>query len=116
MDILPPVILNCPASFTVNVPANNGGTDIEVAWVPPTATDDSGTTISVLISHQPGDRFLIGQTTTVLYIYGDNAGRRSECSFDVTVLPYGKYFFYNSKMDLTLLILNKKSISNIINF
>ena len=103
VDILPPVISNCPASFTVNVPANNGGIDVEVAWVPPTATDNSGTTIPVLISHQPGDSFLIGQTTTVLYIYADNAGHRSQCRFYITVLPYGKYRLFNNTIALQLI-------------
>ncbi len=90
MDVLPPVISNCPFPITVNAPAN-AGTDLPVFWVPPTVTDNSGIVIPILISHQPGDRFLVGQTTTVVYTYADNAGLTSECRFDVTVVAFGKY-------------------------
>ena len=42
-DTTPPVISNCPASFTVS--PNPGETAAMVSWVEPTATDDSGTVI-----------------------------------------------------------------------
>ncbi|XP_038069618.1 uncharacterized protein LOC119738747 isoform X6 [Patiria miniata] len=84
VDIDDPFFDNCPTSFTVTAPFN-AGADIEVTWTAPTAMDNAGPPTAILISHNPGDRFLVGQVTTVLYRYTDAAGNTGDCRFDVTV-------------------------------
>ncbi|XP_022082334.1 uncharacterized protein LOC110974776 isoform X2 [Acanthaster planci] len=79
VDNVPPVISNCPASFTVTTTSTAGG---QAFWTAPTATDVSQVTTSS--THNPGATFPVG-TTTVTYTFTDTAGNSDQCSFDVTV-------------------------------
>lgn len=81
VDTRPPDISG-PDDMTVTIPLNQGGTNVN--FVPPTATDNSGTVTLVSSSHNPGDYFQTG-TTTVTYIFRDPTGNTSPYSFDVVV-------------------------------
>ncbi|XP_022110489.1 hyalin-like [Acanthaster planci] len=85
VDVTPPVVTGCPNSITETAPFG-AGVDFPVTWIEPTANDNTGTVMLILRSRQPGDRFPIGQTTSVLYLYADNAGLQASCQFDVTVV------------------------------
>ena len=89
MDVTPPIILQCPTSFVVTAPFN-AGTDFVVTWTEPFAIDNAGNPTLILRSNQPGDSFTVGQTTTVVYAYADNAALTSTCQFNVTVIRMGK--------------------------
>jgi gliding motility-associated-like protein len=78
-DSTPPVFQNCPASISV---AADNSCGANVNWTPPTAVDNCG--VSVVSSHQPGERFDTG-TTDVVYTATDVYGNVSICRFSVTV-------------------------------
>jgi gliding motility-associated-like protein len=78
-DITPPAFQNCPPQ--ISVAADNSCGAI-VNWVPPTASDNCS--VSVVSTHQPGDRFDIG-VTEVAYTATDIYGNASICHFNVTV-------------------------------
>jgi gliding motility-associated-like protein len=78
-DTTPPTFQNCPAQ--ISVAADNSCGAI-VNWVPPTALDNCS--MSVVSTHQPGDRFDIG-ITEVVYTATDIYGNASDCRFTVTV-------------------------------
>ncbi|XP_072014222.1 hyalin-like [Amphiura filiformis] len=83
LDSIPPVIQRCPKPSTYTIPM--GTTSIDVTWVEPTATDNSGMTPTVTKSHQPGDSFPIG-ITKVSYTFTDLVGNQATCTFSVTVV------------------------------
>ncbi len=78
-DNVDPVISNCPTDITVGACSNS------VTWTAPTATDNCSVTLTS--THNSGDVFPIGATTSVTYTATDGAGNTALCSFDVTVLP-----------------------------
>jgi alpha-D-ribose 1-methylphosphonate 5-triphosphate synthase subunit PhnG len=84
VDNTPPVISNCPANRAVT--AAVGATSAAVSWVEPTATDNSGSTVSRVSNFSPGDSFNLG-STTVTYTFTDVSGNDNTCSFVVTVNP-----------------------------
>ena len=71
-----------PSSLNVN--ADFGQAAAEVTWTPPTAYDNSGTTVTLTSNYSPGDRFTIGNTT-VIYTAVDIYGNTISYSFDVVV-------------------------------
>ena len=83
-DIVDPVIANCPTDITQIVAA--GQTSATVIWTPPTATDNVTPTdqITMVATHAPGGQFPVG-TTTVTYIFMDQAGNDATCSFNIIV-------------------------------
>ncbi|MBY5970950.1 BspA family leucine-rich repeat surface protein [Ferrimonas balearica] len=82
-DTTAPVFADVPEDIAV---ATEPGQDsAEVTWTPPTATDDlDGAITPLTASHQPGDRFDLGQTT-VTYTATDSSGNAAQASFTVTV-------------------------------
>lgn len=81
METIPPVISNCPSSFSVNLPSSSCTTPVN--WTPPSATDNC-TLESFVRTHSPGDNFTLGNTI-VVYTATDSYGNSSTCSFNVTV-------------------------------
>ncbi|UJP64393.1 HYR domain-containing protein [Mongoliitalea daihaiensis] len=80
-DDVPPVIINCPASIVV--PNTIGSCSASVGWVPPTASDNSGS-VTLTSNFEPGASFPVG-TTRVIYTATDPTGNTAVCEFDVTV-------------------------------
>ncbi|XP_072013682.1 uncharacterized protein [Amphiura filiformis] len=80
-DVNPPIVQNCPEPLTYTVPS--GDIFLSVSWIPPTAFDAEGP-VDLLQTHRPGDTFVLG-TTTVQYIFTDQAGNRASCIFTVTI-------------------------------
>ncbi|XP_022109740.1 uncharacterized protein LOC110989561 isoform X3 [Acanthaster planci] len=82
-DNVPPVISNCPANMTH--PADNTSTATIVSWTPPTASDNSGDPVNLMMSAAPGSAFEIG-VTVVTYTATDGVGLISTCIFSITIL------------------------------
>jgi gliding motility-associated-like protein len=82
-DEEPPTIV-CPDNIDVNV--DLGVCGAEVTYTLPTATDNDGAVVSVVLisGSAPGEVFPVG-ITTVTYRATDSAGNFAECSFNVTV-------------------------------
>ncbi len=65
--------------------ANAAATAI-VTWMPPAATDNitPDNLINTVATHSPGATFGVG-TTTVSYIFSDQAGNDATCTFRVDI-------------------------------
>ena len=81
-DVEDPVISGMPSNINQNTDINLG--TARVSWTPPTITDNSGETVSVISTHEPGDMFNIG-TTTVIYMATDPYSNNATASFDVII-------------------------------
>ncbi|XP_071944824.1 hyalin-like [Antedon mediterranea] len=80
-----PDIINCPMDMTVNTTTGEAFT-INVTWVEPTATDNSGETSVPVADYTPGDNMFPIGDTTVQYNVSDSYGNYNErCSFVITV-------------------------------
>ncbi len=79
-DVTAPTVSGCPTDITVTAPV--GGSTI-VNWTPPTGTDVCGVTSSS--THNSGDSFMAGTTTTVTYTFTDPSGNATPCTFNVIV-------------------------------
>ena len=82
VDITPPEFTNCPDLIRRTL--TPGTTSLQVYWIEPTATDNSGIEPTVDKSHVPGDIFAIG-ITQVIYNFTDHAGNRATCTFTVEI-------------------------------
>ncbi|KAJ8041572.1 Hyalin [Holothuria leucospilota] len=82
IDTTPPDIMNCPQNQFETVEL--GVTSVIVVWVPPTATDISGTEELLSVSHTPGTSFSVG-ATVVTYEFTDSSGNIETCTFNVIV-------------------------------
>ena len=80
-DVVAPVVVNCPSDQIATYELGQQG--LEISWLEPHATDESGIANLISQSHQPGDIFSKG-TTTVNYVFGDESGNEAMCHFDVT--------------------------------
>ena len=78
VDNISPIISNCPQSASYTVPL--GTTSRIVTWTEPTATDNNGGEVNIVMSHQPGQSFPQG-TTEVTYTFTDAVGNLNTCSF-----------------------------------
>ena len=83
-DGTPPTIINCPTNLQVTAPI---GSQTEVSWTDPTATDDSGGPVTMVRTHASGSTFPPGDTT-VTYRFRDQAGNEASCAFTIS----SKYF------------------------
>ena len=85
VDTTNPVIANCPSDITQQLPA--GQTTVAVSWTEPTATDNVTpvSQITSVFTHAPNQQFALG-TTTVQYIFRDQALNEAICSFSVNVV------------------------------
>ncbi|XP_063960800.1 mucin-17-like [Lytechinus pictus] len=81
VDTTPPVFVNCPANINVNVEIGTQSTT--VTWTVPTAVDASA--VTTVSSHNPGQSFITGTTTTVVYTATDEFGNIGQCAFTITV-------------------------------
>nr|XP_058970077.1 uncharacterized protein LOC131796502 [Pocillopora verrucosa] len=80
IDVTPPSVQGCPASFTEQ-------TDTifkEVTWKEPTFTDNVGVA-SVLSNRKPNFDMGAFSTLTIIYVATDAAGNEANCKFDITV-------------------------------
>ncbi|XP_041472959.1 hyalin isoform X50 [Lytechinus variegatus] len=81
VDTTPPVFANCPENINVNVEIGTPSTT--VTWTVPTAIDASA--VTTVSSHNPGQSFITGTTTTVVYTATDEFGNIGQCAFTITV-------------------------------
>jgi len=79
-DIVPPVILNCPAPMTVSADAT---CTAKVTWTAPAFTDNCAV-VTASVSHISGSIFPLG-TTEVTYTVKDGSGNTTLCKFNVIV-------------------------------
>ncbi|XP_071824175.1 uncharacterized protein [Apostichopus japonicus] len=82
VDRVPPAISGCPGDISRTVELGLAG--IEVSWVPPTATDISGTVNLQPVARGPGSFFPVAQTP-ITYRFSDQSGNFAECTFLVIV-------------------------------
>ncbi|CAH1269015.1 NOTCH2 [Branchiostoma lanceolatum] len=91
MDATGPEFTSCPTSQILD--AGSGKISAIATWTLPTATDNSGTTPTVVRvgGSSPGSSFNDG-THTVRYRATDGAGHRTDCLFTIRVkVPYCSY-------------------------
>ncbi|XP_071943033.1 uncharacterized protein [Antedon mediterranea] len=80
-----PYIINCQLDMTVNTTSGEAFA-INVTWMEPTATDNSGKTPVPVADYTSGDNMFPIGSTTVRYNVSDSAGSFNEdCNFVVTV-------------------------------
>ncbi|XP_038068270.1 uncharacterized protein LOC119737763 isoform X5 [Patiria miniata] len=84
-DNTPPFISNCPMTAAGSLA--QGATTVTVTWTVPTATDNSGGTVSRTSTHNSGDLFTVGNTQ-VRYTFTDPSGNEARCEFVVMVSPF----------------------------
>ncbi|XP_071819452.1 uncharacterized protein [Apostichopus japonicus] len=82
-DTTPPIIQNCPANINSIVELGTPGR--LVSWTEPTAFDASGVVNIVLQSHTTNSLFPVG-STIVTYVFSDDSGLTSTCTFTVTII------------------------------
>ncbi|XP_070536967.1 hyalin-like [Ptychodera flava] len=97
VDTEPPVFTGCPNDTTVET--DQGMDSANVAWTPPSATDNSGVA-TVNTTHQPMP-FPIGNTT-VVYTATDNSGNQAECTFTITVVDLEQPVFASCPTSVTV--------------
>ena len=78
---VPPVLQNCPASLTIDLPATK--CDTAVTWTPPTATDNCAVA-SLQSTVAPGSVFSPG-IELVEYKATDISGNTAICAFEIEV-------------------------------
>ncbi|XP_038067480.1 mucin-19-like isoform X4 [Patiria miniata] len=85
VDITPPVVTVCPANIVRTVELGSGDT-VQVTWDLPTATDDSGSPVNVVLQTglAPGSSFSAG-VYEIVYRISDNSGNFVNCEFCVVV-------------------------------
>lgn len=81
VDVVPPVITNCPTDITVVT----AGTSAIVNWTAPQISDACSDAFFSHISKSPNSSFGLGDTE-VKYIGKDDAGNFANCSFIVSVV------------------------------
>ncbi len=82
VDTSPPQIIYCPSDFYATTEVGNSGTP--VTWGVPVATDNSGGTVVLTSSHEPGQTFSVG-TTLVSYEFKDTLLNKATCNFTVNI-------------------------------
>ena len=83
VDTEAPVISNCPADIVVG--PDPGQTYATVTWQEPTAVDNSGAEPSSTQTQAPGQRFDVGQSYVVTYLFYDANFNSAVCQFTITV-------------------------------
>uniref|UniRef100_UPI0011AF8C6A Ig-like domain-containing protein n=1 Tax=Aquimarina sp. I32.4 TaxID=2053903 RepID=UPI0011AF8C6A len=78
-----PIIVDCPSDIIITTNTNN--CSVPVTWIPPTTTVNCIGAVSITSTHDSGDMFAVGATTTVTYTFTDLLGNSDSCSFDITV-------------------------------
>ncbi|XP_071805292.1 basement membrane-specific heparan sulfate proteoglycan core protein-like isoform X3 [Asterias amurensis] len=81
-DTTPPVISGCPRDIVGR--AAPGTNQAYVTWEEPTATDDSGQSVTIGKTHEP-DTYFIEGSTTVQYFFVDTSGNEAICSFVIDI-------------------------------
>ncbi|XP_072028450.1 hyalin-like [Amphiura filiformis] len=84
IDVTPPLVQRCPEDIRIDGFSGNIGDGVEVTWLEPTATDNSGKPVTIDKSHHPGSTFIHG-VTEVTYVFRDHGGEESICTFYITV-------------------------------
>ncbi|KAJ8021159.1 Hyalin [Holothuria leucospilota] len=82
-DTTRPELQGCPTNIFA-VALQDLDYNDQITWVPPTATDNEDTNVDLIASHNPLQRFFIGETT-VTYTAIDDRNNRQACSFQVIV-------------------------------
>ncbi len=74
------VISQCPSDIVLAVAAD---CEAVVSWEPPVATNECAQ-VNTESNFEPGDSFAAG-TTAVVYVFTDEKGNTSECSFNIII-------------------------------
>ncbi|XP_072047029.1 hyalin-like [Amphiura filiformis] len=82
-DFENPVFTNIPVNIVVGT--DTGLPAATVIWNPPSASDNSNSTVIVTSSQNPGDSFLIG-SSIVTYTATDKFANTETAQFDITVM------------------------------
>ena len=80
LPVFSPVLINCP--YDIVKTAEFGTSEIAIQWTLPIAINQYGSVAIQNASHWPGDTFLVGSTTLVSYLFGDDV---PECHFSVSI-------------------------------
>ncbi|XP_071839995.1 uncharacterized protein [Apostichopus japonicus] len=83
VDDEPPVITGCPEPISLT--AVPGQTVMSITWTEPTATDNFGSQIIVMRSHNPGTQFTVDTSTIITYTFSDAAGNEATCVFTISL-------------------------------
>lgn len=87
LDVIPPVISNCPADITLE--AFNNDQCVSVNWIEPFGVDESPGDVTIRDrTSRPGDCFPVGETV-VTYVFRDVAGNTAICTFTIRITPRG---------------------------
>ncbi|XP_071840115.1 uncharacterized protein [Apostichopus japonicus] len=85
IDVIPPVISNCPADITLE--AFNNDQCVSVNWIEPFGVDESPGDVTIRDrTSRPGDCFPVGETV-VTYVFRDVAGNTAICTFTINITP-----------------------------
>ncbi|KAJ8038443.1 Hyalin [Holothuria leucospilota] len=77
-----PVITGCPS--TIRRVASEGSTSVEVTWIEPTVSDNSGSVYWESKPAEPGSPFSVG-TSDLTYVASDGFGNKATCSFQIVI-------------------------------
>ena len=83
-DFIRPTVSRCPPDM--NVPINDGDSDVEVTWLPPLADDNSGH-VDLVPTKRPGERFPRGEHVITYAAIDSALNFDVSCRFTVTVGP-----------------------------
>ncbi|WP_333819487.1 HYR domain-containing protein, partial [Ohtaekwangia sp.] len=98
-DDTPPVLVGCPADFSV--PVDPTTCNAVANWTPPTATDSCDPSPQINANINPGTTLSLGPHT-VTYTAKDMEGNQSTCSFIVTVTDATKPVFTNCPANINV--------------
>ena len=82
VDEVPPYHIGCPRDISDTVAIGQPGKTI--TWEEPSSNDNSGVSTIKSKTHNPGSFFQVG-STTVTYVFADEADNTAECVFDVVI-------------------------------
>lgn len=86
VDNEPPEITGCPS--TIRRVASEGSTFVEVTWIEPTVSDNSGSVYWESKPAEPGSPFSVG-TSDLTYVASDGFGNKATCSFQIVISESG---------------------------
>lgn len=81
-DTFGPQVNFCPGDISVTAPA--GDCEVAVSFAQPVFNDPCDN-FTISFTHQSGNLFPVGETTTVVWTATDDSGNTAECTFDITV-------------------------------
>lgn len=82
VDDEPPEITGCPG--TIRRVASAGSNSVEVTWIEPTVSDNTGSVYWESKPAEPGSSFSVG-TSDLTYVASDGFGNKATCSFQIVI-------------------------------